>query len=428
MMRPAVEFERVSKRFRLRHDRPRSFQEAVIQTVGARFIPPFFRRNRPSPTQGPAINPADLWVLRDVDLTIPEGESVAVIGPNGAGKSTLLKLVSRILEPTSGRVQTYGRVAGLLEIGTGFHPDLTGRENIYLYGSLLGLKRSQVVSRFDEMVAFSGVGPFLDVPVRHYSSGMYMRLGFAVATSVDADILLIDEVLAVGDQLFQVQCLDRIRELQRRGVTILLVSHDLNLVRQFCTSAVWLENGKIRASGGVDDVVGRYLGQTWGGVAVSRDGKSGPQSASQRWGSGEARIVDVRFYDAQGREQEVFYTGEAFTARIVYHASVRIERPSFGIAIYRNDGIHITGPDTTTAGYDIPYIEGDGVVEYTIPNLPLLAGTYEFSATIYDHYSRHPFDHQHRMYAFHVRQARLKEREGAVYIPSIWRHQVEQPA
>jgi len=194
-MNPAIEFEHVSKRFRLHNERPRSFQEALIRSL---------HRNGESRSY-------DLWVLRDLNLTIPAGQTVGVIGPNGAGKSTLLKLVSRILEPTSGQVRTYGRVAGLLEVGTGFHPDLTGRENIFLNGSILGLKRSEISRRFDAIVEFSGVGSFLDVPVRHYSSGMHMRLGFAVATSVDADILLIDEVLAVGDQTFQAQCLARIR-------------------------------------------------------------------------------------------------------------------------------------------------------------------------------------------------------------------------
>jgi ABC-type polysaccharide/polyol phosphate transport system ATPase subunit len=413
-MSSAVEFERVSKRFRLRYERPRSFQEALIRRIGS------LRRNHPSPHN-------DLWVLRDVNLTIPAGESLAIIGANGAGKSTLLKLVSRILEPTTGQVRIHGRVAGLLEIGTGFHPDLSGRENVYLYGSLLGLKQREIAGRFDAIVEFSGVGPYLDVPVRHYSSGMYMRLGFAVATSVDAEVLLIDEVLAVGDQVFQAQCLARIRELQRQGVTILFVSHDLNTVRQFCTSALWLENGEVQAAGGVDDVVGSYLGQTWRSTVPYKDGKGAAHGAARRWGSGEAQIVDVRFCDAQGREPGVFYTGESLTARILYRASTRIERPSFGIAIYRADGTHVTGPNTTTAGYLIPSIEGEGVIEFTIPNLPLLAGTYEFSATIYDYYSRHPYDHQHRMYTFRVQQTRLKEREGTVYIPSSWRHQVGEP-
>jgi len=405
-MNPAVELEHVSKRFRLHDERPHSLQEALIRAL---------HRNGESRSY-------DLWVLRDLNLTIPAGHTVGVIGSNGAGKSTLLKLVSRILEPTLGRVQTYGRVAGLLEVGTGFHPDLTGRENIYLNGSILGLKRSEITRRFDSIVAFSGIGPFLDVPVRHYSSGMYMRLGFAIATSVDADILLIDEVLAVGDQAFQAQCLDRIRELQRQGVTILLVTHDLNTVRQFCTTALWLENGQVRAEGAVEEVVGRYLNQTWRSIgAPSVDG------TGRRWGSGEAQVVSVRFCDAHGQEQDLFYTGEPFMARIAYHASHRIEWPAFGVAIYRTDGAHVNGPNTTTSGYDIPYIEGDGVVEYVIPNLPLLAGSYEFSAAIYDYYSRHPYDHHHRMYTFRVGQKGLKEREGTVYIPSTWRHQVGEP-
>ncbi len=217
-MSQVIEFNHVSKQFRLRRDRPRSFQELFLSAFR-------LRDRRPTET---------IWPLRDVCFTVGRGEMVGLIGSNGAGKSTALQLVSRIIQPTEGTVTTNGRVAGLLELGAGFHPDLSGRENIYLYGAIMGMTRKQVRSRLDKIVAFSELEQFIDAPVKHYSSGMYMRLGFATAVHSDADVLLVDEVLAVGDQAFQSKCHQRINELRRKGVTILFVSHNATVVRRLC--------------------------------------------------------------------------------------------------------------------------------------------------------------------------------------------------
>lgn len=238
----AIKLDRVSKRFIIHHQRPRSFQEAMVNF--------FSRRNGTR---------EEFWALKDVSFQVEEGETFGIVGPNGSGKSTILKLATKILEPTSGAVSVRGRTSALIELGAGFHPDLTGRENVFLLGSILGLGSKEMKKRFDSIVAFSGLERFIDTPVRHYSSGMYMRLGFTVAFSVDPDILIIDEVLAVGDMAFQEKCLSALEGLQKEGKTILMVSHDLDMVRRFCRRALFLHQGEVRACGSVEDVVSHYL-------------------------------------------------------------------------------------------------------------------------------------------------------------------------
>ncbi|MGD9048430.1 MAG: ABC transporter ATP-binding protein, partial [Anaerolineae bacterium] len=240
---PAILVERVSKRFTLRHDRPRSFQELFLNLL-------HFRRTS---------SKEELWVLRDVSFEIEPGEMVGIVGENGAGKSTLLKLISRIINPTSGQIELEGRVAALLELGAGFHPDLTGRENVFLNGSILGFSKSEMIRIFDDIVGFSELERFVDVPIKHYSSGMRMRLGFSVAIHLQPNILLVDEVLAVGDQAFQHRCLDRINEMKQQGITIILVTHNLKEVQRMCDRAIWLDDGQIRVQGDVLDVIDRYV-------------------------------------------------------------------------------------------------------------------------------------------------------------------------
>lgn len=235
-----IEIEDLWERYRLYHDRTYSLKEVLVR----------FRRARYE----------DLWALQGVTLRVEPGEAVGVIGANGSGKSTLLKCVARVIEPTRGSIRVGGRVSALLELGAGFHPDLTGRENIFINGAMLGMTRREVKARFDEIVAFSELEQFIDSPVRTYSSGMYMRLGFSVAVHVDPDVLLVDEVLAVGDEQFQAKCRARIAEMKARGVTILFVSHDLPRVQEVCDRAVWLDRGVVRADGPPAEVVREYAG------------------------------------------------------------------------------------------------------------------------------------------------------------------------
>jgi len=401
----AVQFDNVSKKFILRRERARSFQEAALA---------FFQRRDNSREE--------LWALKDVSFAVERGKTLGIIGPNGSGKSTILKLISRILEPTSGHIAVQGRVSALIELGAGFHPDLTGRENIYINGSVLGFSRKEMKAKFDRIVEFSELEKFIDVPIKHYSSGMHMRLGFAVAIHVDPEILLIDEILAVGDQAFQNKCLGKIAELKSQGVTILFVSHDLEAVRNLCTSAIWLENGVIQEMGTVDRVIDCYLNNV---TALTEERLGWPRRVEDnenRWGSGEVEITEVRFLDAEGRERRAFRTGEKMVVRLRYHAHAEVKHPVFGIAIYSRDGVHINGPNTKFSDYVVESVKGVGEIDYIVDMLPLLEGTYELSAVVYDQDCLHAYDHHHRMYSFIVQRGEVKERYGMIYIPCKWRH------
>jgi len=424
----------VSKSFRLQPDHPQSLQDLVVN---------LFARRRPHPRE------EVFWALRDVSFEVEAGETVGIVGPNGSGKSTCLKLLTRIIEPTSGVVQVEGRVSALLELGAGFHPELTGRENAYLYGSVLGLRRREMARRFDEIVDFAELGRFIDIPTKFYSSGMYVRLAFATAINVSPDILLVDEVLAVGDQSFQARCLDRIHQLKAGGVTIIFVSHSLDMVRDLCERTIWLDEGVLRRDGITDVVVGRYLEEVHRkeeqtarsrreaqrqASAAGESARSGDASSAgeeerdpmaryrSRWGSREAEITDVSLLDGDGHERLLLTTGEPMVVVMGYRARQRVERPMFGLAIHRSDGLQISGPNNILAGFDIPCIEGEGEVRYTVDVLPLLEGTYYLSASLYDASGVHAYDHHALMYEFRVRQGGIAERYGAVYLPARWEH------
>jgi len=395
----AVRFENVSKRFVLHQERPRSFQELVVGLVRG---------------GGWRALRKEVWALRDFSLEISPGEIVGFIGPNGAGKSTLLKLVAGIIPPTSGRVVVDGRVSALLELGAGFHPDLTGRENIFLNGSILGLSRREIKRRLDEIVAFSELEPFIDVPVKHYSSGMYVRLGFSVAVHTDPEILLIDEVLAVGDAAFQRKCLERINRMRQEGVTILLVSHNLDIVRRICRQAIWLEGGQLLASGAAEVVIQQYARCP---SEENDDALSGGER--RRWGTREVEIEEVKIVDGRGQSRQVFATGESLTIEIYYRAHRRVERPVFGIAIFCDDGTLITGPNTRFGGLRIPWVEGSGIVRYTVPALPLLKGTYYVSVSSHNWEETRMFDYHDRIYSFRVLPS-SEERYGVLTLSGTW--------
>jgi len=409
-----VLFDGVSKKFTLHRERSRSFQELFLVLLN---------RQR---------SPADevFWALRDVSFAVERGEMLGLIGPNGAGKSTVLKLISRIIDPTFGHIEVNGRLGALLELGTGMHPELTGRENIYLNGAFVGFSRREIARRIDEIINFSEMGRFIDVPVKHYSSGMHMRLGFAIAIQFEPELLLVDEVLAVGDQAFQYRCLDRVQRLKRNGVAILLVTHARETVRELCDRAIWLDEGRIQAQGVVEQVMEAYMAHVRAldqqdltkAESAWRSGEQGPTATSSRWGSREAEIVLVQLLDEQGREQRSFRSGESFILRIHFLAHSRIEHPQFGMALYSASGLHINGPNTVTSGFEIEEIEGSGTIDYCIDRLPLTAGSYLLSATIYDHDGLHAYDHHHQGYRFRVYQDDcLQETYGTIIIPSRWR-------
>ena len=318
------------------------------------------------------------WALRNVDFGIPKGKTIGVIGPNGSGKSSLLGLTARTITPSTGHVSTKGRISSLLELGAGFHPDLTGRENVYLNAALLGIPRQTIQKRFDHIVEFSNLHQFIDMPVKHYSSGMYVRLGFAVAIECDPEILLIDEVLAVGDVAFQLKCMDRIRDFQRRGKTIMFVSHALQTVEEFCDEAFLIHHGNLVERGEPADVILKYIKSYMG---------EGGGLYTQEFGTREVEFTDVRLMNGQGEETGTLTAGQPMTVEIGYKAHKQIARPVFGFSIKTGNGFYVYGSNTQIEKRDIPSIEGEGTIRLTINPLSLLHGNFFLSLSI------HSWDH-----------------------------------
>jgi lipopolysaccharide transport system ATP-binding protein len=413
----AIELVDVSKRFILRPEKRPALQDTLI---GWARDPLGIGRSRA----------VEFWALRHLNLTIDPGETVGIVGPNGSGKSTTLRLIARTVEPTSGRVRVAGRVAALLGLGVGFHGDLTGRENIYLNASFLGHSRRYVDSKLEEIVAFAEIGDFVNVPIRHYSSGMLLRLGFSVAIHTEAEILLIDEVLAVGDASFQRKCNDRLFEFQRSGKTTVVVSHSLESLRTFCDRVVWIEDGRVRQDGPAGTVLDAYVGNVNTRQLEAEEERevsplaAGAATPENRWGTREVEITAVQFLDGAARPRTSFLTGEPMTIRIHYLAHQRIPHPAFGIAIYAQNGMHVAGTNSR-AFLDVDTVEGTGQVEFTLDSLLLLEGTYLVTAAVHDQACYHPYDYHHQAFAFRVQPGGIKEHEGLVALPSRWSHRAE---
>jgi ABC-type polysaccharide/polyol phosphate transport system ATPase subunit len=358
------------------------------------------------------------WALRGVSFSVDKGEMLGVIGANGSGKSTLLKCVARILAPNAGSVSVDGKISTLIELGTGFHAELSGRDNVYLSGSILGLSREQIDSRFDDIVRFAGVEEFLDTPIKNYSSGMQARLGFAVAINVDPEILLIDEVLAVGDQAFQMRCYERIHDLRRQNKTVVFVSHSLAAVRELCSRVIWLEHGRISAIGDAQSVVHEYMD------FVRREeagGQSEVLTGGDRWGSGEVSITDVELLDLEGSALPLLTTGNGVRLRMHYEASEPIDEVVFGITVESVDSASVvTGLTTMTHQRSFDLEAGHGVVDYVVPRLPLWQGTYLLTVTAQDLSARRVYDRRERQLQFLVVPGDLGHGEGALFLPGDW--------
>jgi ABC-2 type transport system ATP-binding protein len=397
---PAIEVRGVSKRFRLYHERYSSLKERVIH----------FGR----------IPYEEFWAVRGVDFAVEEGETVGLLGHNGSGKSTLLKCIAGILQPTEGEIVTRGRLAALLELGAGFHPELTGRENIFLNGSILGLSRRDVERVFDEIVAFAELEKFIDMQVRHYSSGMYVRLGFAVAVNVDPDVLLVDEVLAVGDEAFQRKCLDRVAKFQREGRTIVFVTHAADLVRRICDRAIVLDHGNLVADSPPGEAVRTFrehLHQGESGLAApaltEAAGEGGaaaapgvPLSHGEQMASrstGRVRISDVVIeHPGTATGRAWLLPDEPMTVRVRYHAEARTDDVMFGVAIHDDEGNHIFGSNTRIAGVAVPPADGDGEIVFELARVPLLDGTYFVTLAIQTTDEGTVYDWREQQYRFQV--------------------------
>lgn len=382
---------------------------------------PFSRRSAEAASR-------EFWALKDVSFTLEPAQALGIIGPNGAGKTTILKLLSRITTQTTGVVAVNGKVASLIELGAGFHPELTGRENIFLNGSILGLGRAEIRRKLDSIVEFAGVGPFLDTPVKQFSSGMYVRLGFAVATHVDADVLLVDEVLAVGDIPFQRRCLHRLNQFREEGRAIVFVSHNLNAVRSVASQALYLNGGEVRASGAVESVVSRYIDDTGGGPRREASGTLRRRAVPTR---SEPCIVAVELLDGTGQGTAAVPVGAPLHVRIHYESPVPVRRPSFGISLWTEEGVRVATVDTKFDASGPSAIAGPGWIECQFPSLPLLPRRYLLKGGVYDGETGWPYDRwgwedgavlsfQIETSAEHTPYVVLTEEHGLVRLPASW--------
>jgi ABC-2 type transport system ATP-binding protein len=338
----------------------------------------------------------------------------AIVGENGSGKSTLLKCLSRILRPDKGSITVDGRISALLELGSGFHPELSGRENVYLNGAILGLTRKDIDRRFDEIVEFSGLQRFIDTPVKNYSSGMFVRLGFAVAVNVDPQILIVDEVLAVGDASFQQRCMEKFADYREQGKTIIIVTHDLGTVRSMADRVVWLSYGEIKEEGDPGDVTATYAGDALGG----RSDEEGEHEF--RNGSGEVVITHVSIIGPDGEPTQKLKTGDDMVIRYEYEAKVPVREPVFGLGIHHISGPLVSGPNTRDTGDIQALVKGTGSVEILVEKLPLLPGTYDLSASVWDYPILHAYDQRNRVLRFDVLPGDSIEAFGFVTLRPKW--------
>jgi ABC-type polysaccharide/polyol phosphate transport system ATPase subunit len=387
--------------------------------------------------------------LAGVSCRVPRGQTLGVIGRNGSGKSTALKLVAGITKPTSGTVRVEGRISALIELGAGFHPEISGRENVFINGIMLGLSRREIQQRFDRIVEFAELQDFIDAPVKTYSSGMYMRLGFAVAIHVDPDVLLVDEVLAVGDEAFTHKCLDKFAEFKRRNKTILLVTHSLGLVERFCDEALWLDRGLKRGHGDPTRIIGAYMtdverqeeqllastdAQVRAVVSEDRGRSSGPvdagaaavdmtQATEGRWGSGGIEITAVTLAGADGQPTHIFHSGEAVTIRLDLRAESRVSDFVFGIGIFNAEGVFVYGTNTEIEEFQPEELAGAGQVSLHIDALDLVEGTYKLDVAVHRRDGA-AYDYHRLLYTFRVK-SRIKDvgiyrpRHRWVFSPSI---------
>jgi ABC-type polysaccharide/polyol phosphate transport system ATPase subunit len=360
VIRPGeIAVDRASRRFKVYPREARRLKDVVVAR----------RRSRPS----------EVVALRDISFQVERGNSVGLVGRNGSGKTTLLRLISGIIKPTSGRVEVGGRVGSLLELGAGFHPDLTGRENVFLNGSIHGLKRGYVREKLDEIVAFAGLEEFIDLPVRTYSSGMYMRLGFAIAAHINADVLLLDEVFAVGDEQFQRKCFGKIFEFKQQGGTIVFVSHDASAVERLCDRAILLREGRVEFDGPTHDAIVRYRQLLAGERDPAERG-----AGLDEWGSGEARIEDVQLLGPDGRRRAQFLAGEPLALRLRVVAERPLSPPRLSLELRDASGLLVAGAGQSTAelGWDD---DTTGLTaRFDVPELPLADGRFHLRLGLTD--------------------------------------------
>ncbi len=393
MNKSAIEVKSLSKNFRLYHERNRYIKAAFLRGRRAKY--------------------EEFVALNDVSFDVPHGATLGIIGSNGSGKTTMLKCLTGIYTPERGSIKIDGKVAALLELGAGFHPELTGSENIYLNGAILGMTKRDVELKFDKIVEFAGLEKFINTPVKNFSSGMVVRLGFSIAAHVEPKILLIDEILSVGDQDFQRKSTEKIEEFRREGRTIVVVSHSLGLVQQLCKEVIWLDKGKIRQTGFATDVISAYTGGSYA-EHVERDDES-----RERWGTGDARINSIELLSSDNTRIQHFNSDATIKIRFQINAHVRLESPILRVRITKLNGDVVWATSTQRVSNSIRILDGPAIATLDIPKLGLLEGTYYLSASISNSTSTVEFDHCQNWLRFNVHKTNMFD-EGVISVESSW--------
>ncbi|MHB8858186.1 MAG: ABC transporter ATP-binding protein [Thermoleophilia bacterium] len=395
----AIRVEGLSKRFRIPHEKHSTLKASALHIFDKKSY-------------------SEFQALDDVSFEVAKGEFFGIIGRNGCGKSTLLKIIAGIYMPTGGKVKIEGRISPFLELGVGFNPELTARENVFLGGSILGLSRKAIEQKFDQIVEFSELEEFIDMKFKNFSSGMQVRLAFALAIFAHAEILLMDEVLAVGDVNFQNKCLEEFNNYREQGKTVVLVTHDISVVQRYCDRALLLRNGQIAKIGNPEDIGNAYLLQNMDDEET-RLAKIAEKEGGQSRDRKDVAITNVEFLDDKGQERSVYRTGEDIIARIHYFTKNKIEKPVFGVGIHTQDGIHICGPNTQSSDFIIPEIEGEGHVDFIIRKAPLFSGTFNLTVALFDWNLTIPYSFQVAKYVFRVNSAE-KNQYGVVKLDTAW--------
>ena len=396
-MSAAVELAHVSKRFARRTERRNSLKERIVR--------------------GRAKRGEDFWAVRDVSLEIPKGSVFGLIGHNGSGKSTLLKTIGGIYRPTEGTVRTQGRVAALIELGAGFHPEMTGRENIRLNGTILGLSKKEIDAVTDEIVEFSGLGDFVNDPVKHYSSGMYVRLGFSVAVHMKPDILITDEVLAVGDEEFQRKCFDHLATLRKRGCTIVIVSHGLGQLEGLCDEIAWLEHGVLQRDGDPSEVIAAYLARVNADETARNPAITAERASDGRPVDGP-RITSAAIVDPSGTPLNHTETSATFRIRVGLAFPDRLLGPNVRIALQHDTGPLVSMVSNHAIGTDFGFVQGEHMVDAAIIGNPLLPGRYRVHIDMFDHTGTKTLDSWNDAIEFAVRSQRGEIGQGFVTLPA----------
>ncbi len=380
-----VQVENLCKNFRIPHER----RTTLFENLTA-----FLRPNHYE----------TMTVLQDISFCVADGESVGIIGDNGSGKSTLLKIIANILRPTTGKVKVQGRLTPFLELGVGFQPDLSVRENVGVYATIMGLPAKEIEKRMEDILEFAELKRFEDAKLKNLSSGMQVRLAFSTAVQTDPDILLVDEVLAVGDMDFQQKCFEVFERYKRDKVTILFVSHDLGAVRRFCDKTLLLRNGRQVAFGETNRVIDKYIYREEPKEAPKEEPNAQAEEKKGRWGNKKIEVTDVKFINKEGKESSNFVSGDSFISRIYYEAHEIIDSPIFGIVFYSQD-TYCYGTNTEFKHMDMGLVTGKGHVDFLLERLPLIEGTFQVTIALVSSDYKITFDYHDRLYSFQVHRA-----------------------